>query len=260
MIEDQIIRTLETLKENHFTNDLLLIYYNLKKEDPMEFGDEGSLFAYINQLRLKRITGIFYGSGGNLFSGGAIGQFLQDRFDYYDCFVPFSCCSSMCYPLLYAKKLTLTSMSNITQIDPIIKVGNENIRIIRILKDKDPEVSSNAKIIFNKVRDLIPTILAKKNSLYNNKINTHLTKNEEVENIVDLFMNKQDHAAKITYGELKQLNLNVNMVKDEMDLIKGCRSLVNKCQEFLEKENKRMLILCTQTLKNYKERILVSET
>ncbi|MBI2129422.1 hypothetical protein HYU07_04235 [Candidatus Woesearchaeota archaeon] len=261
MTEELLVKELEKLKDHlELNNDLMLIFYNPSIEEPMELCDFNSIFAYIKQLQVKRMTVMLYGSGGNLKAGGAIGQLLQEHFDYYETFVPFSCCSSMCYPFLYSRKLSLLSTFNITQIDPIAKIETESIRIIRALGIKDPLISSQARQHLNDIRDLIPKVLANKKSLYNHKQGTLLTANEEIDNLVDLFMNKDEHASKISYEELKQLNLNVKMIAENPQLTECCRKIVEYAKELLERENQRLLVVSTAKLKDHSERILISET
>jgi len=257
-LEKDLIRALDTLKRV-LGNDVLMIYYNPCIKNPMKLGDENSLFAYLKYLPLKRLSVMLYGSGGNLKAGCAMGEMLKLYLSYYESFVPFSCCSSLCYTFLSSRKLVVLDSANITQIDPIVEIDEEKIRLIRAIRSKDPDLSAKAKQMFNEVIDLIPEILYEKKSLYKYKKNTYLTKNEEMEKIIDLFMNKEEHASKITYEELCDLNLNV-IQSSNRDLLTACKNVVDLCKKILQAHDKRLLILASGPLDKYKKRILISES
>ena len=140
------------------------------------------------------------------------------------------------------------SDAKITQIDPVYQHNGIWFRAIKQLKSEDQFLKENANKVFHFASFQITQLLTKKPSLFKFK-DVDYDDFGHTNEIVSIFMNKEEHSSIILSSELQGLDLNVRESKDRT-LFELMRDLISKCQNFLNVENKRLILLSSADIEN----------
>ena len=261
--EQEICKGIENIKTTlNISEEILLIYYNPSIENSMKKNDEKWLTSYLECLNFKRCLVIPYGIGGNTKTGILMTYLLRRKFDRYSLFPPFSACSSLSYFVLKADKLYMGEKTVLSQIDPIMEYGGEEIRLIKLLNEKEHPLHLEANNNFIRIREIIFKMLSEQPSIIKKRKKTLLYEDEIEENIVDLFLNKKEHCSNLTFGDFKNLNMNVCKIEDNNinmeELYKSMEVLFTQLSKYI-KEKGNLLITTTGEMKDPKTKLIMNK-
>tara|TARA_Y100000034_G_C6892817_1_gene411056 strand:- start:682 stop:1470 length:789 start_codon:yes stop_codon:yes gene_type:complete len=238
----EIILELESL----FGKRVFALIFNPTIEAGIEKGDEEYIMDFIEKIikkeNVKDCVLILNGFGGNLKTAILCSNLLRNNLGKYDCFVPSVIGSSLCYFVLQSDRLLVSSNSKLTQIDPIFTYQGEELRAIKNLSEEKDSIKrrlahefynpvfENLKLLLHSRPHVFKKILSKKGRVSTNYIIK----------LVDAFMGGDYHESGLGIDELKELNVNLTVVDEE--IVGKANLLVMKCRDELFKENARFVI------------------
>jgi len=248
-MEKQISEIMVALGKELCKDSLIGIVYNPYKEG-MKYDDCNFLKYILSQDRYTSPLFILSGHGGYLAPGIYFPHIIKNAVKNYGVYVPSTCCSALCYTLLKSTKLLVGRNTQITQIDPTIQLGNGEVhRAIKIIKDskfKNTPLGECARDVFHLAEEHVK-ILIDKPSLFREDGRDYF-EHLHLDDLINLFMNKEDHFSFIDIKELNNLGAKIeDLSESKADIL--ANRLIQVCQDFAILKDVRVVFVSSIPIK-----------